>query len=63
MRRKRALRCGTYTVAVVLWQLCCGSCALGYGEYKHVYVNVKVNVTVECGPECVNASVSVLLRL
>ena len=33
----------------------------GYGEYKHM--NVNVNVKVECYPECVNASVSVLLRL
>mgnify|MGYP001324118739 CR=1 FL=1 len=35
----------------------------GYGEYKHMNVNVNVNVKVECYPECVNASVSVLLRL
>ena len=61
MRRKGRCAVGTYTVAVVLWQLCCGSWALGYGEYKHM--NVNMNVTVECGPECVNASVSVLLRL
>ena len=33
----------------------------GYGVYKHM--NVNVNVKVECYPECVHASVSVLLRL